>query len=130
MKKFILSTLVILGCGCLANAQIKVIGDDYKDSLSGAKNTYSFDLDFDALFPYMNTKEQYGWIGKYMNSFSNMMGDTIWIPYTYSYSTDRYKRICFFEQKNMPNIQVAKHGFAIATDSTGREHVEYYPPAG
>ncbi len=122
--------MFILFCGYITNAQIKVVGDDYKDSLSGAKNTYSFDLDFDALFPYINTKELYGWIGKYMLMYRNMMGDTIWIPYTYSYSTDRYERICFFEQMNMPNIQVAKHGFAIATDSTGREHVEYYPPAG
>ena len=87
MRKTLLGILLILGIENITNAQIKVVGDDYKDSLSGAKNYYDMDVDFDALFPNSSPLEHRHEMGSTLcdNREENLVGDTIFIPSTYDY---------------------------------------------
>ena len=49
MKKILSFTLLLLACISIANAQIKIVGNEYSDSLSAAKKYYEQDIDFNAL---------------------------------------------------------------------------------
>ena len=134
MRKTLLGILLILSIGNITNAQIKVVGDDYNSSLSGTKNTYSFDVDFEKYFPHSDAREYYGWLGKYMSTEYDMIGDTIWIPYTLKIS-DSY--LCYEDGEIYPyggipqvNMIIRYCGFAVATNENGNEHWELFPPAG
>ena len=145
MRKFFLSASFVLFYFCVVNAQIKVVGDDYKESLSGTKNTYSFDVDFDKLFPVRDAREYYGWLDKNMSFRDNIIGDTIWIPFTYE-SWIKSIEVLNSETNKKENKEyiyseawtggrdvsnnIGRYGFVIATDGNGKEHWEYYPPAG
>lgn len=91
MKKILLGLVFILFCGYITNAQIKVVGDDYKDSLSGAKNYYDRDISFDTLFPVIDFKTKFKVLNAWTNDRSayfkygvyynySLIGDTFFIP--------------------------------------------------
>lgn len=86
MKKILLCMLIFLFLGLIVNAQIKVVGDDYIDSLSASKNYFDRDIDFDAVFPAVPPQEIKGEL-KYCFNYEiqdiNLSGDTIYLfsPY-------------------------------------------------
>ena len=51
MKKIISIAILVLVSINFANAQIKVVSDDYSSSLTGAKSYYEQDVDFEKIFP-------------------------------------------------------------------------------
>lgn len=91
----ILTTMFVL-MHIMVMSQIKIVGDDYTESLTGAKNYYDNDISFDTVFPKANFIEGFGhqdaWIeyDSYLsyqinwNRF-NMMGDTVYIPENISF---------------------------------------------
>ena len=58
MKKIILGAFFVITIGSTANAQIKVIGDDYIDSLTATKEYYNRDIDFEDVFPSVLPKNK------------------------------------------------------------------------
>ena len=134
MRKTLLGILLILSIENITNAQIKVVGDDYNSTLSGTKNTYSFDVDFEKYFSHRDARDYYGWLEKYMSTDFDMMGDTIWIPFTLKISDGR---LCYGDGERHPDHSVPQvhwiiggNGFAVATNEKGEEHWELFPPAG
>lgn len=74
------------------SAQIKIVGDNYADSLTGSKSYYNKDVDFDKLFPSINNTE-YSMLSPYWSIFEhnghphespywelNLSGDTVYLP--------------------------------------------------
>ena len=53
--------IVLLYVGNIANAQIKVVGDDYSQSLS-AKDYYSQDVGFETYFPHVDPRVYFGYM--------------------------------------------------------------------
>ena len=51
MKKIFFITLLIVIGKSIANAQIKVVDDDYRSSLTAAKSYYEQDVEFEKIFP-------------------------------------------------------------------------------
>lgn len=132
MKKLLFDVVLLLILGSTTKAQIKVVGDDYNSTLSGTKNTYSFDVDFEKYFPHRDAKEYYGWLEKYMSTEYNMIGDTIWIPYTLKLNNNRlYYGDGEEYSKEYTQLEwLVSSGFAVATNENGIEHWELFPPAG
>lgn len=69
---------------CLsANAQIKIVGDSYKESLSGAKSYYDKDIDFESIFPHLSPLEHRHEMEPTLKLCNeNMVGDTVFLPDT------------------------------------------------
>ena len=57
MKKTISIAIFVLVSTNFANAQIKVVGDDYSSSLTGSKSYYEQDVDFEKFFPAISSKK-------------------------------------------------------------------------
>lgn len=84
----VLALLAFLCTYYSAVAQIKIVGDDYSQTLTGAKNYYDKDLSFDSLFPKVDLKEKYkvlyAWVkdAKPSETYYNncIIGDTFFIP--------------------------------------------------
>lgn len=57
MRKTISIAILVLVSMNFANAQIKVVGDDYSSSLTGAKSYYEQDVDFEKYFPAISSKK-------------------------------------------------------------------------
>lgn len=82
----LIAALIIVVFACANNpaiAQIKVVGDDYSKNLSGSKNTYDFDLDFERYFPSVSPLDHYSrmfpdW-DEDENQFVNLTGDTVFV---------------------------------------------------
>ena len=55
----ILTTMFVL-MHIMVMSQIKIVGDDYTESLTGAKNYYDNDISFDTIFPQANFIEDVG----------------------------------------------------------------------
>lgn len=79
IKSTILLAVTTLCIGYSANAQIKVVGDDYQDTLSGVKNTYAPDIDFNSLFPKVNPREYLGYLSERIPTNCNIIGDTVFL---------------------------------------------------
>ena len=84
MKKNLLGAILILVSGCIANAQIKVVGDDYVETLSGSKSYYDNDVDFDSIFPAISPQKHHGFITPFLDDVDgynllNLIGDTVFI---------------------------------------------------
>ena len=134
MERIFFSTVLFLVLGSTTHAQIKVVGDDYNSTLSGTNNTYSFDVDFEKYFSHTDAKDYYGWIDKYMTTDFNIMGDTIWIPYTLKLTDNG---LYYGDGERYPDFGIPPlhwiiqdEGFAVVVDENGNEHWELYPPAG
>lgn len=78
MKKIILVAITVFASIGFANAQIKVVGDDYSDTLTGAKSYYERDVDFEKIFPKAKLGEQYKSIEMNLDFKLNHLGDTVW----------------------------------------------------
>ena len=85
---FLIIAFVVHGS---VNGQIKVVGDDYAEQMTGAKQYYDNDFSFDTIFPKANFIEIVGhqdaWIeyDSYLSyqidwNHFNMIGDTVYIP--------------------------------------------------
>ena len=79
--------LLLTAVAFTANAQIKIVGDEYSESLSATKNYYEQDLVFDSLFPRIDFKEKFKTIPAWTNSWEydggmdySLVGDTFFIP--------------------------------------------------
>ena len=91
----ILTTMFVL-MHIMVMSQIKIVGDDYTESLTGAKNYYDNDISFDTIFPQANFIEDVGhqnawiefdWELLYQIEWNrfNMIGDTVYIPENISF---------------------------------------------
>lgn len=89
MKRILFSAILIIIFECIANAQIRVVEDNYLDSLSAVKKCYEKDLVFDSLFQRINFKEKYKKIYAWTNGKEyrgmhgydySLIGDTLFIP--------------------------------------------------
>lgn len=92
MKKILFIALLIVIFKNTANAQIKVVGDDYVVTMTGSKEYYDHDVDFDRFFPRW---EKRGCLYPYLSSYGsgrsfygeyipNMLGDTMYFSNTLS----------------------------------------------
>ena len=97
MKKTIIYATLVLFYTNVVNAQIKVVSDDYTESLSATKNYYEKDLIFDSLFSQINIKEEFkevrvwteDWSRKYYNLYNfSLLGDTFYLPTNTDIPTD------------------------------------------
>lgn len=82
MKKTLLFAIVLVASSCFANAQIKVVGDDYTKTLTGSKSYYDRDVDFDEIFPTISPQEHHGYMKPFLNDenlLCNLTGDTVLI---------------------------------------------------
>ena len=80
MKKIIYIALLIVICMSTTNAQIKIVGDDYAAIMTGSKEYYDRDVDFDKIFP---REENDGCLYPLFNRFTNKLnrlGDTVYLP--------------------------------------------------
>lgn len=126
MKKILLNVVLVLVLGSTTNAQIKVVGDDYRDSLSGAKSYYDMDVDFDRLFPHISPLEHRYKIGPTLcdNLKENLIGDTFFIPstYEYHYYSKLYKSVnageSFEETKTIPAGYYLVKGYVFCNDNS------------
>lgn len=84
------AALVLVALLCITNAteaQIKVVGDDYSNNLTGAKSYYDQDVDFEKYFPAISSKKLRkitprlsGESGiKFIYRNLNLTGDTIYL---------------------------------------------------
>lgn len=120
MKKILLGLVFILFCGYITNAQIKVVGDDYKDSLSGAKKYYDMDIVFDSLFPHLSPLEHRHEMEPNLwdNRFENMLGDTVFIPdaTNYAYKSTNGGQL-FDHKETIPNGYYVIHGYVFGKEN-------------
>lgn len=70
--------IVLLYVGNIANAQIKVVGDDYSQSLS-AKDYYSQDVGFETYFPHVDPRVYFGYMSINPETTISLIGDTVWL---------------------------------------------------
>ena len=90
MKKVIIVIILVFAFGNIANAQIKVVGNEYMDSLTATRNYYKKDLLFDSLFNKVNLKEKFKRLWAWTDGLDyknepdiytyNLDGDTLYIP--------------------------------------------------
>ena len=90
MKKVIIVIILVFAFGNIANAQIKVVGNEYMDSLTATRNYYKKDLLFDSLFQQVNLKEKFKRLWAWTDGLDyknepdiytyNLDGDTLYIP--------------------------------------------------
>lgn len=106
MKRLLFIALLIVIGKSATNAQIKVIGDDYMNSLTATRNYYKKDILFDSLFQRVNLKEKFkrlwAWTDgqDYDNYTYNLEEDTLYIPQDISLNNPS-KGICLsFVLKN------------------------------
>lgn len=106
MKRLLFIALLIVIGKSATKAQIKVIGDDYMDSLTATRNYYKKDILFDSLFQRVNLKEKFkrlwAWTDgqDYDNYTYNLEEDTLYIPQDISLNNPS-KGICLsFVLKN------------------------------
>ena len=100
--RIVVFALMLMAVAFTANAQIKVVGDGYSESLSATKNYYEKDLVFDYLFPQINIKERFkevqvwtdDWSRKYNLYDFSLLGDTFYLP-TDTYLPDDYNCYSF-----------------------------------
>ena len=103
MKKLLFIVLLIVIGMSTTNAQIKVVDDDYVATMTGLKEYYDRDVDFDRIFPrweqdgclYPDLSSYYKSYGYFM---PNMLGDTIYLSETLS-------------EKPQPNKITVNEGF-------------------
>lgn len=108
MKKIIFVALLLLACTSIVNAQIKIVGDDYSDSLTATKNYYDRDVDFDRFFPAISPREAFGMMESNLENFYyhhsgyevNLIGDTLYL----------YKRI--ISEPTEPSFSIRQNGYA------------------
>ena len=80
MKKTLLVVMLSVFYGSITNAQIKVVGDEYSTTMTGSKEYYDKDVDFDKIFPkgecpgYLCPTFPYD-----KEAFINRLGDTLYI---------------------------------------------------
>lgn len=129
MKKILLGLVFILFCGYITNAQIKVVGDDYKDSLSGAKNYYDMDIVFDSLFPHLSPLEHRYEMEPTLwdNRFENMLGDTVFISDAIS---NAYKSTnggqLFDHKETIPNGYYIIQGYVFGKENMAELGMKLY----
>ena len=130
MKKIFFITLLIVIGKSIANAQIKVVDDDYRSSLTAAKSYYDQDVEFERIFPRsylgsgfnvvdmgVNCSETYNSIKMTIPTNLNCLGDTLW-----NYSNMVCPRYCLGDRMEF-------FGFGIMTDGEKKE-VIWEIPAG
>lgn len=61
-----------------AMAQIKIVGNDYSQNLSGSKSYYDRDVDFEKYFPVFSSAERFPVLSPDFDRFMNLTGDTIY----------------------------------------------------
>lgn len=82
IKSIVLFAIVSLGIVYSANAQIKVVGEDYGTELTGSKNYYGRDVNFDKLFRQMTPRKHHGAMMAYPSKYDltySMLGDTVYV---------------------------------------------------
>lgn len=130
MKKVIIAIILIFAFIHIANAQIKVVGDEYSDTLSAAKSYYEQDVEFEKVFPRaylgagynivemgVNCAESYNSIKMTIPTNLNCLGDTLW-----NYSNKNFKNIGLYDR-------MESYGFGIITDEE-KEEVTWEIPMG
>ncbi len=134
--RIVVFALMLTAVAFTANAQIKVVGDDYSDSLSAAKNYYEQDIDFDAIFPSFSNQIVKGilksWLPWPCDHHPNLTGDTIYLS-----ETHRLERNEFSTNKNglfdncfeMPigYYVISGYVFCIDNENTIRESAGLSP---
>lgn len=78
IKSVIFLVVIILCAAYSTSAQIKVVGDDYTQSLS-AKDYYSQDVGFESYFPQIDPKLKFGLLSVHPAFSINLIGDTVWL---------------------------------------------------
>lgn len=153
MRITFLSAVLVLTFTSLSNAQIKVVGNDY--SLTGVKEYYDKDIDFDVLFPHLSPLEHRNIMGQSLwdNYYENLIGDTI---FSVNISANVYKSTnggesfnsikqkvtldgyyviqgYVFAQENLDALGIKLYGRSIndlkeriLTDNLGRDGLGYY----
>ena len=61
-----------------AMAQIKIVGNDYSQNLTGSKSYYDRDVDFENYFPVFSSAERFPVLSPDFDRFMNLTGDTIY----------------------------------------------------
>ena len=123
MKKLGSSVMLILALGSIVHAQIKVVGDDYSDSLSAAKNYYEQDVNFDVVFPAFSIQNRKSVMESHLKSsvfIYNLTGDTFYLCQTdhlndFEFATDENGRgYCCMD---MPIGYYVISGYVFCTDN-------------
>lgn len=129
--------MILLAFGGFANAQIKVVGNDYKETLTGAKAYYERDVDFESVFPSVSSKEYYGSLSPYFSSIGdfspekesyrfqiNRTGDTVYLihemnlkesgEFAYGFATDSYGNLL----STLPSGYYVIQGYTFCSEET------------
>lgn len=115
MKRIIITLFALVFTGINADAQIKIVGDDYFSNLTASKSYYEKDVDFDRYFPTMDREKislmhpnlinsvyeldrnYYSWPGGHdglrsVYLYKNLTGDTIYLSKDYVISRTCYHK--------------------------------------
>ena len=139
MKLAILLMMVIFVVNS-GYGQIKVVGDDYAEQMTGSKQYYDHDISFDTIFPKTNFMKGVGhqdaWIeyDRYLSyqiewNRYNMMGDTVYIPDNICFVDDIPSR--GYDQELQEIVQYTAYNysesFAIQVDGDSETRVDTLP---
>lgn len=121
MKKTLFFIMLIFGIGNITNAQIKVVGDDYKDSLTGAKRYYDRDILFDTLFPKIDFKTTFKVLNAWTNNISNhyvyynysLIGDTFFVPQNIPLTTQSWNGYMTYESYSFVVRHIAETEYVL-----------------
>lgn len=112
-------TLLLMIITYSANAQIKVVGDDYSSSLTGGKSYYEQDIDFEKVFPKAELGKQLEKIEPTLDYSYNHLGDTLW----------NYSDVYRCERSVNLSAKIEHCGFGVASGISG-EKVIFNRPIG
>lgn len=85
--------LLLIAVAYTANAQIKVVGDDYSQSLS-AKDYYSQDVGFETYFPSVDPIQYLGYLSINPDKTISLLGDTVWLGVSYGVGLSDNFAVC------------------------------------
>ena len=133
MKKTIFVAFFLLTSISFVNAQIKIVGDDYSETLTGAKAYYERDVDFESVFPSLSSKEYYGSLSPYFSCIGdlsqyrfqiNRTGDTVYLiheinlkesgEFAYGFAIDSYGNLV----SALPSGYYVIQGYTFCSEET------------